>query len=114
MAEAVEKPPAKTKTRFRIMPLGVPDGRGWAAIGLYALDVMVLLMIREQPQLLESAAFMQIAGPLLGAGGLGLILAFHFGSSSGTANANRRADDAEKRAAAAGAEPIDPKKDAKP
>lgn len=102
----------KTKTHYRIVPLGVPDGRGWAAIALYTLDVGVLWMIYDKPALLESAAFMQIAGPLLGAGGLGLVLAFHFGSSSGTANANRRADDAEKRAAAAGAEPgVEPKGD---
>ncbi len=109
MAEAAPDPekPAKKK----LEPIGVPDGRGWVAIAVFSMSGAILLMIRENPALLANASFMQIAQTIVGAGGLGLVVAFHYASSSGTAKANSRADDAEKRAAAAAP---DPTKDQKP
>lgn len=80
---------------------GWPDARGWAMILMFILTVMILIMIRENPRLLGNASFMQLASTIAGAGGLGLVLAFHFGSSSGTAKANQRADKAEAKAEAA-------------
>lgn len=83
------------------LPLWVrllPDARGWTAAGVYALGWRILWMVDTNPKLLDSAPFMGLATGVLGVGGLGIILTFHFGSSSGTAKANERADKAERRA----------------
>lgn len=81
----------------------LPDARGWCAIAVFAFAWRILWMIDSNPTLLDSAPFMGLAGGILGAGGIGLVLAFHFGSSSGTAKANERADKAVQRADAASA-----------
>jgi hypothetical protein len=87
----------------------LPDARGWCAGAVFALTVGVLNMIDRQPMLLENASFMQLVGSIAGAGGLGLVLAFHFGSSSGTAKANERADKAAARLDAVTPPPVDGK-----
>ncbi len=75
-----------------IPPWYWPDARGWCAGAVFALTCVILKMIDNNPALLSNASFMQLVGSIAGAGGLGLVLAFHFGSSSGTVKANERAD----------------------
>lgn len=89
---------ANTATPLRV-PIAVapapwwwPDARGWCAAAVFALTCIILKMIDNNPALLSNASFMQLVGSIAGAGGLGLVLAFHFGSSSGTQKANERAD----------------------
>lgn len=77
---------------------GWPDARAWAGTAIVALTWKVLDMIEKNPNLLGNASFMQLVGGIVGAGGLGLFLAFHFASSSGAAKANQRAEAAERRA----------------
>jgi hypothetical protein len=93
--KAATRPPHDKMTAY--WP-GWPDSRGWAGIAIVALTWKVLDMIEKNPQLLANASFMQLCGAIVGAGGLGLFLAFHFASSSGTAKANQRAEAAERRA----------------
>lgn len=77
---------------------GWPDARAWGGVAIVGLTWKILTMIEANPALLANASFMQLAGGVVGAGGLGLFLAFHFASSAGTAKANQRADAAERRA----------------
>lgn len=93
--------PPLSSTLDKLLARLVPDGRGWIALGVFLLTSAILGMIRENPALLANASFMQLVGSIAGAGGLGLVLAFHFASSSGTAKANARADKADQRAEAA-------------
>lgn len=87
-----------TKTPRGFTWPGWPDARAWAGVAIVSLTWKVLDMIDKNPTLLGNASFMQLVGGIVGAGGLGLFLAFHFASSSGAAKANQRADAAERRA----------------
>jgi hypothetical protein len=80
--------------KWKCPPWWVPDARGWATIAVIAFGFKLLWMVDRNPRLLDSAPFMVVVGGVLGAGGLGLILSFHFASSSGSAKANERADKA--------------------
>lgn len=82
-----------------------PDTRGWVALGTFALASVLLWMIHADKTLLDSAPFMQLAGTLLGTGGLGLILSFNYSASSGSAKANDRADKALNAASALANQP---------
>jgi hypothetical protein len=53
-------------------------------VGLFALAFAILAMIHADPGLLEKASFMQLTGILLGSGGVGAVVAYHFGSSQGS------------------------------
>lgn len=55
--------------------------RAWFTIAMFGLVWKVLDMIEGDKTLLESAPFMQLVGPLAGAGGLLLIASFFFGSN---------------------------------
>lgn len=57
------------------------DMRAWFTLALFGLVWKVLTMIEDRPELLESAPFMQLVGPIAGAGGLLLIASFLFGSN---------------------------------
>lgn len=69
-----------------------PDFRGWVAMGYFALGWRVIEIIAAQPKLLDNSAFMLLVGSTVGAGGLGMVATFLFGSSKGTADANDRTD----------------------
>lgn len=75
-------------------PFWWPDAKGFVLITYALITVGILLMIRETPSLLTSAPFMTLASGFMGAGGLGLIAAFHYGSSSGSKDSGDRADKA--------------------
>ena len=83
----------------------IPNARGWCALAVFAFAWRILWMIDVHPDFLDSAPFMGMAGGILGAGGIGLVLTFHFGSSSGAVKANERADKAVARADAATSAP---------
>lgn len=74
---------------------GWPDGRVLCGAGVFCLMAGVLVMIYTQPNLLDSTPFMQLVTGI--ASGLAVVIAFHFGSSAGTAKANERAEKAEQR-----------------
>lgn len=84
---------------------GWPDGRLLCGAGVFVLLVGLLVMIYANPALLDSTPFMQLVTVI--ASSLGVVVAFHFGSSSGSAKANQRADQADRRAAAATASTTD-------
>lgn len=69
-----------------------PDHRGWIIIAFVALTWKIIDAVITNPLLLANASFMQLVGPIAGAGGLLLIASFFFGSSKGTAEANARTD----------------------
>lgn len=76
----------------------IPDSKAIVFAAVFVLVLALLQMIHKRPELLDSASFMQLVQAIIGAGGFGLIIAWHFASSSGTAKANERADKAERRA----------------
>lgn len=57
------------------------DMRAWFTIAIFGLVWKILDMIEADKTLLESAPFMQLVGPIAGAGGLLLIASFFFGSN---------------------------------
>lgn len=61
------------------------DMRAWFTLLLFGLVWKILTMIEESPELLESAPFMQLVGPIAGAGGLLLIASFLYGSNKESA-----------------------------
>lgn len=73
-------------------PFWFPDSKGWAAVGYFALAFTILAMIWNDKTFLANAAFMGVVGGVMGAGGIGLIIAFYYGSSSGAKDANARTD----------------------
>lgn len=102
MTDTLPVPPAIAPLTFWAVVASrlLPDARGWCALAVFALTVGILQMIANNPALLSNASFMLLVGNIAGAGGLGLVLAFHFGSSTGTQKANERADRAQAIAAA--------------
>ena len=46
----------------------LPDMRGWALIGFFAMTFYILQMIKENPSLLGVPSFMQFASQLAGGG----------------------------------------------
>lgn len=75
-------------------PWFLPDFRGFVALGFFLLSWRIVEIIAANPALLKDPAFMQVAGQIMGAGGLLLIAAFLFGASKGASDANARADKA--------------------
>lgn len=69
-----------------------PDHRGWIILGFFGLTWRILEAVVANPLLLANASFMQLVGPISGAGGLLLIASFFFGSSKATSEANERTD----------------------
>ena len=61
------------------------DMRAWFTLLLFGLVWKILTMIEDTPALLESAPFMQLVGPIAGAGGLLLIASFLYGSNKESA-----------------------------
>lgn len=68
------------------LPRG-PDVRGWAIVGFFALTFMILQMIRENPNLLAVASFMQFAGALA-TGGVLTVASNLFGGTKSGAETN--------------------------
>lgn len=75
-------------------PFWWPDFRGGVAGGFFLLTWRILEIVSANPELLKNVAFMQVAGQVMGAGGLLLICAYLFGSSKGSADNAQRADTA--------------------
>lgn len=71
----------------------MPDLRGFVATGLFALTLVILLMIREQPALTNNQGFMLLAQAIVISGVI-TVVNFLFGSSKGASDANARADKA--------------------
>lgn len=57
------------------------DLRAWFTAALFALVWRIIEIIAARPSLLENASFMQLVGPLCGAGGILLIASFLYGSN---------------------------------
>lgn len=71
----------------------LPDLRGWAIAGFFALTFFTLAMIRENPALLANASFMQFVQQL-STGGLLLVASYLFGSSKSSSETNAKLVDA--------------------
>ncbi len=70
----------------------LPDLRGWAIVGFFALTFYSLAMIRENPALLANASFMQFISQLA-TGGLLLVGSYLFGSSKSSSETNAKLAD---------------------
>lgn len=57
------------------------DLRAWFVVGMFALVWRIIELIADRPELLENASFMQLIGPLCGAGGILLVASFLFGAN---------------------------------
>ena len=71
---------------WRVLVLAVidrltPDFRLCAAFAVFAMVFYLLHMIEAKPELLKDAAFMGMAGLLVGSGGIGTVLAYAFGGT---------------------------------
>lgn len=71
----------------------IPDMRGWAAAGFFALAGYLLHMIEVKPELLNSAPFMQFAGMVM-TGGVLLVGSYLFGANKAGADASAKMVDA--------------------
>lgn len=60
--------------------------RAWVAAAVIALTWRIIELTAANPSLLQDSSFMQLAGPIAGAGGFLLIVAFLFASSKGEAD----------------------------
>jgi hypothetical protein len=65
----------------------VPDVRGWAIMGFFALTFDLLWMINHNPALLKDASFMQFA-QTLATGGILLVASNLFGGTKSGAETN--------------------------
>jgi hypothetical protein len=77
-------PPTVPPTRSRI-PL--PDTRGWAALGLFALTAMIFWMIDDKPTLTANQGFMFLAQAVIVSGLIGGVIAFLFSASKSAQDA---------------------------
>lgn len=59
----------------------LPDTRGWALIGLFALTAGIIAAIAFKPELQGNTLFVSIATLVVGSGGLLNAIGFYFGSS---------------------------------
>lgn len=66
----------------------MPDVRGFAIIGFFALTFMLLGMIARNPDLLKDAAFMQLAQSLA-TGGILLVASNLFGGTKSGTETNK-------------------------
>ncbi len=81
----------ETKDR-RKHGLSLPDFRGWAAIGFFAITFQSLVMIDHNPALLGVPSFMQFIS-MLSTGGVLLVASHLFGGTrSGAETSARLAD----------------------
>ena len=62
-------------------PLMRLDLRSWFTVAIVVLTWRIIELIAANPSLLENASFMQLVGPICGAGGLLLIASFLYGSN---------------------------------
>ncbi len=69
--------------------LRLPDFRGWAAIGFFAITFQSLLMIDRNPALLGIPSFMQFIGGLA-TGGVLLVASHLFGGTKSGAETNAK------------------------
>jgi hypothetical protein len=75
--------------------LHLPDSRGWATLGIFAMAADVLHMIAQHPELADNQLFTTCATLLFGSGGFGLVCSFIFGGSKSTVDVAGRALDRE-------------------
>jgi hypothetical protein len=69
-----------TPPAARPAPPRLPDARGWALIGLFALIFFVLALIAWQPSLADNKLFFSLASNIT-TGGFLFALGFYFGSA---------------------------------
>jgi len=91
--------------RRRKRGLSLPDFRGWAAIGFFAITFQSLLMIDHNPALLGVPSFMQFIS-MLSTGGVLLVASHLFGGTKSGAETNAKL--AETIAAQAPVHKVDP------
>jgi hypothetical protein len=65
----------------------VPDIRGWATLGMFALVFYVLHLLHVDPALATNELFKTLATLLLGSGAFGLVCAFLWGGSKASVSA---------------------------
>jgi hypothetical protein len=65
----------------------LPDVRGWATIGMFALVFYVITLIAFVPAVSSSELFKTLATLLLGSGAFGLVCAFLWGGSKASVSA---------------------------
>jgi hypothetical protein len=65
----------------------LPDIRGWATLGMFALVFYVLHLLHVDPALAHNELFKTLATLLLGSGAFGLVCAFLWGGSKASVSA---------------------------
>lgn len=78
----------------------LPDVRGWATLGMFALMFFVLGLVAFVPSLAENELFKTLATLLAGTGGFGLVCAFLWGGSKASTHAAETVNDLAKANAA--------------
>lgn len=68
----------------------IPDARGWASIGMFALVVYVVTLIALKPELQHNDLFKMVAVQVIGTGGFGLLCAWLWGGSKVSSIAGER------------------------
>lgn len=66
----------------------IPNERGWATIGIFALVFYMLFLIDRNSELRDSDLFKTVATLLMGSGAFGLVCAFLWGGSKASVAAS--------------------------
>jgi hypothetical protein len=74
------------ETPRRLIDL-LPDVRGWATIGMFALVFYLLHLISTHPELKDNELFKTVATLLIGSGAFGLVCSFLWGGSKASVSA---------------------------
>lgn len=88
-SEVQMNPQPPKDDRRRKHGLSLPDFRGWAAIGFFAITFQSLIMIDRNPALLGIPSFMQFVGGLA-TGGVLLVASHLFGGTKSGAETNAK------------------------
>lgn len=75
----------------------LPDVRGWATIGMFAMVAYVITLAALNPQLAENHLFSTLATLICGTGGFGLVCAFLWGGSKASTHAAEAVSEIAKR-----------------
>lgn len=78
--------PPEPSNKFELQRL-LPDLRGWAVLGFFALAWRLFEMIKENPALTENQGFMLLTQAVIVSGLIGSVAAFLFSSSKGSSDA---------------------------
>lgn len=80
-------------------PFWWPEARGFVAIGVFLLALLVIVLSARYPELMKEQLWVQIVTALVLTALIGLVLNFWFGTSKGSADKSlmldKKKDDAE-------------------